>query len=128
MRGANPFQSWICDRRGATAVEFSLVLPIFIGLVVAMIYTGQLALSLSSMNYAVQEGARCAAVQTAVCPDTAATLAFTKAHYQGVVDPAPIFSYSTSSCGHAVTGTQTIAVLGMPQVLSVPISATACFP
>jgi Flp pilus assembly protein TadG len=56
------------DRRGATALEFGLVLPAFVMLILGVINTAQLAHAVSSMNFAVEEAARCSAVNETVCP------------------------------------------------------------
>jgi hypothetical protein len=80
-----------------------------------------------SLYYAVQEGARCAAVQTATCSDGTSTVSYTKSLYYGP-SPLPTFTYAAKACGNSVTGSIDYAFdLGLTR-LSMPISATACFP
>jgi Flp pilus assembly protein TadG len=114
------------DRGGATAVEFALVLPGFLTLMIGGLCAGQLAFAVGSLHFAVQEGARCAAVQTTVCTSPTTTTAYAKTRYNGP-EITPTFTYSTATCGHAVSATGSYAIL-LPTALSVPVAATACVP
>jgi Flp pilus assembly protein TadG len=114
-------------RLGASALEFALVLPAFLLLVVGGINAALMVFTLASMHFAVEAGARCASVQTTVCVDAPSTVAFTQAKD---FSPAaqPTFTYSTAGCGHTVTGTATFVFnIGLAQT-NVPLSASACFP
>jgi K+-transporting ATPase c subunit len=117
------------DERGTTAVEFALVAPVFIVLVIGLIYMCIGLFTVGSLHYAVEEGARCASVKTTVCTDQTTTIAYTKAHYFGP-GTSPTFQYNASaSCGGASVSASTNYVmnLGLKQ-LTIPVSATACFP
>lgn len=113
--------------QGATAIEFAIVGPIFMLLVIGMIYGCIMLFSMASLHYAVEEGARCASVKTTVCIDSPTTVAYTKAAYHGPVG-APAFAYSTPACGHAVTGSTSFKFNMAFRTVTVPLSATACFP
>ena len=114
------------EQRGTTAVEFALVSPVFIAMVL-----GLLALCLSlflvgSLHYSVEEAARCASVRTTVCKDASTTVAFAQSRYFG--PSTPTFSYAASACGNSVTGSiNYVAQFGLTQI-TVPVSASACFP
>jgi|SRR5438876_5198163 len=123
------FYRRICgDQRGTTAIEFAIVGPVFILLVIGIFYMCAALSVVGSMHYAVEEGARCASVRTAVCADEDTTIAYTQSHYYGPSSP-PIFTYNAAAaCGHAITGSINYVVdLGLRQI-TVPISASACFP
>lgn len=131
MSARNPLKSSLPNlalcRLGAGALEFALVLPAFILMVVGGIYAALLVFTAASMHFAVEDGARCASVQTTVCADAASTVAFTKAHYFGPSAP-PTFTYSATGCGHTVNGNMTYVFNVGVAKSNVPLRASACFP
>lgn len=112
---------------GAAAIEFAIVGPVFLLLVIGLIYGCIMLFGVASLHYAVEEGARCASVKSTVCPDSGTTLAYTQRAYYGPL-MAPQFTYATQACGHAVTGTANFSFNIMVARIPVPLSATACFP
>lgn len=116
------------DARGTTAVEFAMVGPIFIALVIGTFYLCLCLFAIGSVHYAVEAGARCASVRTTQCTDATSTLAYTKSQYFGP-SSTPTFTYNaTATCGHAVSGSLNYVVeLGL-ETFTVPITATACYP
>ena len=115
------------DENASTAVEFAIVGPIFLTLTVGMIYTCLLLFSMGSMQYAVEEAARCASVKTTVCTSSGTIITYAQGVYYGPVT-APTFTYSTPACGHQVSGSSSFAFdIGLT-TLTVPLTATACFP
>jgi hypothetical protein len=116
------------DDKGTTAIEFAIVGPIFIFLVIGIAFLCMGLAVAGSMHFAVEEGARCASVRKTVCSDESTTIAYTKAHYFGPAG-VPTFTYnSTAACGHSVTASVNYVVdMGLKKV-SVPITAAACFP
>jgi hypothetical protein len=116
------------DERGTTAVEFAIVGPIFIFLIIGIAFLCMGMAVAGSMHYAVEEGARCASVRKTVCSDEDSTITYTKAHYFGP-GGVPTFAYNpAAACGHSVTASISYVVdMGLKKV-SVPITAAACFP
>jgi Flp pilus assembly pilin Flp len=115
------------DEDGTTAVEFAMVAPVFITLVIGILYLCLTLFTVGSLHYAVEEGARCASVKTTVCTDATTILAYTKNHYFGP-GTSPAFTYAAATCGHSVSAsTNYVMDLGLKRI-TVPISATACFP
>jgi Flp pilus assembly protein TadG len=113
-------------RSGAAAVELALVMPAFITMMVGGVYIGQMLFAANSMHYAVEVAARCAAVKTTVCSDSQSTTTYAQNHYAGPVTPS--FSYSATGCGHVVSATASYAVnYGLGSV-TVPLSASSCYP
>ena len=91
------------DERGTTAIEFAIVGPIFIFLVIGIAFLCMGLAVAGSMHYAVEEGARCASVRKTVCSDEDTTIAYIKAHYFGP-GGVPTFAYDpAAACGHSVT-------------------------
>jgi Flp pilus assembly protein TadG len=102
------------DELGGAAVEYALVLPAFITLIVGALCLGQVAFAVNSLHYAVQDASRCAAVKTTVCTDSNATVTYARSKYAG--------------CGHTVTGTGSYPLILFASTINVPLSASACYP
>ena len=116
------------DERGTTAVEFAIVGPIFIALVVGILYLGLCLLLVSSLHFAVEDAARCASVRTTVCKDGATTQSFAKSRYFGPGSPTFAGPIAAACGNNLVSGSITyVAQLGLTK-FSIPISASACFP
>jgi Flp pilus assembly protein TadG len=114
------------DERGTTAVEFAIVGPLFIALVIGMLYLCMCLFVIGSLHYAVQEGARCASVRTTVCRDDTSIVSYAQSRYFG--PSSPTFTFSAAACGNSVNGSINYVIeLGLTQVI-VPITANACFP
>jgi TadE-like protein len=113
---------------GTSAVEFAFVAPVFIALIVSSFYFCMGLYLVGSLHYAVEEGARCASVKTLVCTDSSTTISYTQSHYYG---PAvtPTFTYAPNlPCGNSVSGSVNfVANIGLKTV-TIPITASACFP
>jgi Flp pilus assembly protein TadG len=118
--------AFLRDRRGTSAIEFAFVGPVFLMLVVGMMYGCLMIYSMASLHYAVEEGARCASVKATVCNSSDAIITYTKAAYNGPVTPT--FTSTTPACGHAVTGSTSFSFSMGVANWSVPLSATACYP
>jgi Flp pilus assembly protein TadG len=121
------FTRTIKDKRGTAAVEFAIVGPIFLSLCVGMLYVCLLLFSVGSMQYAVEESARCASVKTTVCTSNSATQTYAQNAYYGPLI-TPTFTASTAACGHRVNGTATFSLNTGLRQISVPLTAVACFP
>jgi Flp pilus assembly pilin Flp len=115
------------DCAGATAIEFGLVLPAFVLLVMGGMSAATLGYSVASLHYVVEETARCAGVKTTICKDGATTEAYARSHYSGP-KISPVFTYSKETCGVKVSAQATYDLNFIPQFSDVPISASACYP
>jgi Flp pilus assembly protein TadG len=115
------------SQEGTTAVEFAIVAPVFIGLVLGIIGVCFALFLVGSLHFAVEDGARCASVKTTLCQDSATTIAYTQARYLGP-NVSPTFTATTAACGNTVTGTINYSMNVGFRTFVIPISATACFP
>jgi Flp pilus assembly protein TadG len=117
--------------QGTTAVEFGIVAPVFIALLIGTISLCVALFLIGSLHYAVEEGARCASVKAACqvngIPDAAATQTYTQNHYFGP-SVSPAFTYAAAACGNSVSGSISYSMNVGFRTFVVPISATACFP
>jgi len=112
---------------GGAAIEYAIILPAFISLIVGGLCAGNLAFAVNSLHYAVQDAARCAAVKTTVCTDSASTVTYAQSRYAGPQISAA-FSSTNAGCGHTVTATGSYPILLAAATINVPISASACYP
>jgi Flp pilus assembly protein TadG len=117
----------IRSAEGSSAIEFALVLPVTITLMVGSVCAANLFFAANSLHFAVQDAARCAAVKTTVCTSSASTIAYAEDTYSGP-RISPSFAYSEAGCGHTVSGTATYPIYYAFGSVKVPISASACYP
>ncbi len=115
------------DQQGTTAVEFAIIAPVFIMLIIGTIALGLALFLVGSLHFAVEDGARCASVKTTICADAATTVAYTQSRYLGP-NVSPTFTYAAAACGNSVTGSITYSMDVGFKTFVIPISATACFP
>jgi len=115
------------DERGTAALEFALVAPILIALLIGTITLCIGLFLIGSLHYAVEEGARCASVKTTICSDATTTIAYAQNHYFGP-NLSPIFTYAAAACGKSVSASISYSMNVGFSTYTIPISATACFP
>jgi Flp pilus assembly protein TadG len=116
--------------QGTTAVEFAIVAPVFITLLIGTLALCVVLFLIGSLHYAAEEGARCASVKTACqvngIPDAAATQTYAQNHYFG--PNGPTFTYASAACGNSVSASISYSMNVGFRTYVIPISATACFP
>ena len=116
------------DQQGTTAVEFGIIAPVLIALLVGTMALCVALFLIGSLHFAVEDGARCASVKTTICADGPTTVAYTQSRYLGPSGVTPTFTYAAAACGNSVTASITYSVNVLFKTLVIPISATACFP
>ena len=116
------------DDKGNTAVEFALVFPMFLAVIVGGFYVAQLAFAASSLHYAVEAGARCAAINSTTCSNNTTTASYARTRFVALGGNAPTFTSSNAACGHQVSGTMTFVIRAGVTKINVPLSAQSCFP
>jgi len=122
---------WSAERflhcvRGAAAVEFALVMPAFLAMVLGGLSVCVLLYSSVSLQDAAEQGARCFSVNSGTCSSASTTQTYAKSFYYGV--GAPTFTASTPTCGHQVAASVTLQIAAVLTNISVPLTASACFP
>lgn len=115
------------DERGATAVETAFVLPVFLIMLFGIVNTALLAGAVSGLRFAVEEAARCYAVNQILCPTTAATRSLAAQRYQGP-NVGATFVASDAGCGHTVIATAQFDLDIIVRVFHIPLTAAACYP
>jgi Flp pilus assembly protein TadG len=120
-------KSLCLNQQGTTAVEFAIIAPVFIALLIGTIALCIGLFLIGSLHYAVEEGARCASVKTTICSDAATTVAYAQNHYFGP-DVSPTFTYAAATCGNSVSASISYSMNVGFRTFVIPIAATACFP
>jgi len=123
----NHLKSIYQRQEGTTAVEFAIIAPVFLLLVLGTIGVCFALFLVGSLHFAVEDGARCAAVKATICPDAATTIAYTQSHYLGP-NVSPTFTYAAATCGQSVSASVSYSMNVGFRTFVIPISATACFP
>jgi Flp pilus assembly protein TadG len=114
------------SERGATAAEFALVLPVVVLLCLGSIGFMMMMAAMSGLHFAVEDAARCAAVNKTVCSSDGATKTYATGRYSGPTISGLTFTSTATGCGRRVTATGTINFVGLP--VTAPVSAVACYP
>src|SRR5262245_17950930 len=114
------------DQKGTTAVEFAIISPVLIALLVGTLGLCVVLFLIGSLHFAVEDGARCAPIKTTICSDAASTVAYTQTRYFGPVTPT--FTYAPAACGNSVSASINYSLDVGFRTFVIPISATACFP
>jgi Flp pilus assembly protein TadG len=115
------------DNRGNSLIEFALIMPAFVMLIIGGFNAALAVFAASNMQYAVEAASRCASVKTTVCTNTTTTAAYAKARASGAASGAT-FVASSAACGHLVNGTLSYKMSLGVTAITIPLTAKACFP
>ena len=118
------------DERGASALEFGLIAPVFFLFILGVIEFGLLFWTQLGMQHGVAMAARCASVNRTLCPNNNPTAIANYATQQafGLNIPASTFAYSTPSCGNQVTASYAFLFPEIFNISPITLTARACFP
>jgi Flp pilus assembly protein TadG len=116
------------DRRGAVALEFALVAPCLCLAIFGSMEIGRMVWTQASLNYAVEEAARCASVTPSVCGTSDQTASYAA----GVIATgvtADAFTGTTAACGHQVSASYAYQFIATGLFSAAPtLTASACYP
>ncbi len=125
------------SRDGATAIEMAFVLPVFLAFLLGIEEFGRAFWTESTLQYAVEAAARCAAVSPSLCTPTVEDYAASQAFGLSIPDPAKTFTYTpNATCGASSVSTGALVTASyafqqlVPQLvpLNVTLSAKSCHP
>jgi Flp pilus assembly protein TadG len=124
-----PWRAVIEDCRGVSALEFAVLLPLFLSLIIGLMQFGQVMWTQSALQHAVEMAARCASINTAACGSAAQIRDYAVTQAYGLTIPAATFTPSTVACGNQVLAsfpfTLDIPLLPLP---ALTLSARSCYP
>jgi Flp pilus assembly protein TadG len=124
-----PLRAVLRDRSGISALEFAMLLPLFLSLVIGLMQFGQVMWTQSALQHAVAMAARCASINAATCGTPAQIRDYAVTQAYGLTVPAATFTASTLACGNQVLAsfpfTLDIPLVPLP---AVTLSARSCYP
>ena len=110
------------------AAEFALILPVLIFMSVGSIGFMMMMSSVSALHFAVEDAARCAAVNKTLCTGAASTQTYAASRYKGPAITGLTFTSTNVACGQKLVGSGTMVFSTGLGSVSTAISATACYP
>jgi len=113
--------------RGATAVEFAIILPMFLLLLVGVIEVGRMLSTKNTLQYAVERAARCAVIGASPCATPAQVQSYAASLVYGSALGAAVFSSTAPACGQEVSASLAYAPI-LPIPMSVTLTAQSCRP
>lgn len=119
----------LADRRGTTALEYALILPALLMLILGIMDVGRLVWVQGTLEYATAAAARCAAVNATDCTTTAQVQAYGVARAFGMTLATSDFTVTTEACGRRVAASRPFTFVTpwvTPQDLT--LAASACYP
>jgi Flp pilus assembly protein TadG len=126
------------DERGASdSVEFALVGPLLIAFIFGIYEFGQAVWTQGILDFAVEQAARCASVNTTTCGTANAIASYAAGLTTPLNLPSNVFTATTPSCGNQVAASYTFSFvnIGVLPIIdtrlfptSVVLTSTACFP
>lgn len=114
---------------GSVAVEFALVFPLVLLAVIGVMEFGRMIWSKTTLDYAVEAAARCAAVDPGACGSATAIESFAASAATGLPVSAANFEVASAGCGVEVTGTMPFD-FAVPALFpfSLTLTAESCYP
>lgn len=116
-------------RRGVAAIEYAIVLPVFLTVVFGTIEMGRLMWYQVALQRATAVAARCGGIANATCATDALTRIKAASSAPGLTLATSVFVVSRETCGVKVTGNlpfqYSLRYLGLP---AQTLTSTACHP
>ena len=118
------------DERGASALEFGLIAPVFFMFILGVIELGLLFWTQLGLQHGAAMASRCASVNRTLCPNNnpAAITSYATQQTYGLNLPSSTFTYSTPSCGNQVAARYTFTFPDILNISPITLTAQACFP
>ncbi|HUJ98285.1 MAG TPA: TadE/TadG family type IV pilus assembly protein [Stellaceae bacterium] len=112
---------------GATALEFAIVAPVLLMLLLGIMEAGRALWTQNALNFAVEQAARCAAIDQNNCGLPAQVQSFA-ANVSGADFTSSIFTVTAAACGNLVSASYPMQ-LNIPYVSAAPtLTAQSCYP
>lgn len=124
---------WLAEERGTAAIEYALILPVFLLCVFGIMDVARVFWTYTTLNRAVEAAARCAAINTTLCGTATQIKAKAVSEAWGLNITAGAFTSTTAACGAKVTASYpyTFFIPGVDRVTrmgTITLSASACYP
>jgi Flp pilus assembly protein TadG len=118
------------DQRGTSALEFGLTAPVFFLFLFGIIEAGLLFWTQIGLQHGAEMAARCATVNSILCPSSDPTAITSYATQQtfGLNLPSTTFSYTPQVCGNQVKASYAFKFPDIFNIAPLTLTAKACFP
>jgi Flp pilus assembly protein TadG len=115
----------ISSKRGATALEYGLVLPVLMLLTLGIIDVGRLMWVYNSLFRTISAAARCASIDSSRCSTSSQIQTYAAAGAWGMTIPASTFKVTYPSCGVQVSANYSFT-FSTPGIGSITLMPSAC--
>jgi Flp pilus assembly protein TadG len=119
------------DRRGTSAVEFALTLPLFLLLLFGVWQIGYGMWAQFALQHGAERAARCMAVDQNTCGDSTSTQTYAASQSYGLNPSPSTFVVSKPTCGNQVSADYTVspavANIGGYSIPALTLHAQACY-
>ncbi len=120
------------DRRGVTTLEVAIVFPVFILMVLGVLDFSRALWLQGALQSAVEQAARCAAVDTVTCGSATQIESYAAGKVAGFAMPASVFTATAAACGQQVSASYPFTFIpsNMPpfNTISLTLTAQSCRP
>jgi Flp pilus assembly protein TadG len=124
-----PLRAVFENCQGVSALEFAMLLPLFLTLVIGLMQFGQLMWTQSALQHAVEMAARCASINTTTCGSATQIRDYAVTQAYGLTVPAATFTPSTVACGNQVLASFPFALdIPLLPLPALTLSARSCYP
>jgi len=115
--------------RGSVAIEYAIILPVFLVLVLGLMDTGRLIWTQTTLDRAVEAAARCASIDTAQCGTAAQVQSYAVGQAYGLTIESSAFTVITKACGISVAVEYPFQLV-IPWIAddALTLIASACYP
>jgi Flp pilus assembly protein TadG len=123
----------LSGRRSSVALEYGLIAPMLIVLVLGIIDTGRLLWTYTTLYRATEAAARCGAINTTTCATATQIKAYAVVEAWGLTIDASAFTVAAQACGLQVSASYDFVSIIPGFDLVVPIGlltlqTKACYP
>lgn len=123
------------DAAGAVAIEYAIILPVLLILLLGVMDLGRLFWSYATVANAAQTAARCFAIKATACQTATATQNYAATQAYGIAISASAFTVTTPACGVQVAASYAFNFV-VPWFYVIPfggsntitLSTTTCYP
>lgn len=114
--------------RGATAVEYGLLLPALLAFVFGIIDVGRLLWTQTTLDRAVEAASRCAAIDTVTCGTATQIQTYAVAQAYGLNITTSVFAVGATGCPTAVQASLPFVFVIPWFSQTVTLTAESCYP
>ena len=132
---ARRMKSLLAARSGSVALEYGIVAPALLVMMLGIMDVGRLMWSYTTLHRAVEAAARCGAVNETLCSSSSQVVSYAASETWGLSVQEGTFSVSEEACGQQVAAEYNVTLF-MPWLWaetdpwpnSITLTTSACYP